>query len=122
MGKPSFDTVHDMVDDPDFYKTALGIPRDSKDIYIGSDWKEITYQAEDGTTKHATIRMGYEVIEHTIDKKGNSFLSRASRPMYDEPIRTSLIGKSSALPRPLGERAVPKANRIGLRAEDGHES
>ena len=23
-------------------------PRDGKDVYIGSDWKEITYQAQDG--------------------------------------------------------------------------
>ena len=44
-------------------------PKDGKDVYIGSDWKEITYQAQDGTTKHATIRMGYEIIERTIDKK-----------------------------------------------------
>lgn len=49
-------------------------PRDGKDVYIGSDWKEITYQAQDGTTKHATIRMGYEIIEHTIDKKGQFLL------------------------------------------------
>ena len=49
-------------------------PRDGKDVYIGSDWKEITYQAQDGTTKHATIRMGYEVIERTIDKKGQFLL------------------------------------------------
>ena len=42
-------------------------PRDGKDVYIGSDWKEITCQAEDGTTKHATIRMGYEIIERAID-------------------------------------------------------
>lgn len=49
-------------------------PRDGKDVYIGSDWKEITYQAQDGTTKHATIRMGYEIIKRTIDKKGQFLL------------------------------------------------
>ncbi len=49
-------------------------PRDGKDVYIGSDWKEITYQAQDYTTKHATIRMGYEIIERTIDKKGQFLL------------------------------------------------
>lgn len=49
-------------------------PRDGKDVYIGSDWKEITYQAQDDTTKHATIRMGYEIIERTIDKKGQFLL------------------------------------------------
>ncbi len=36
-------------------------PREGKDVYIGSDWQEITYQTEDGTEKHATIRMGYEI-------------------------------------------------------------
>lgn len=49
-------------------------PRDGKAVYIGSDWKEIIYQAGDGTTKHATIRMGYEIIERTIDKKGQFLL------------------------------------------------
>lgn len=49
-------------------------PRDGKDVYIGSDRKEITYQAEDGTTKHATLRMGYEITRHTIDKKGQFLL------------------------------------------------
>jgi len=49
-------------------------PRDGKDVYIGSDWKEITYWTEDGATKHATIRMGYEIIERTIDKRGQFLL------------------------------------------------
>lgn len=49
-------------------------PRVGKDVYIGSDWKEITYQTEDGTTKRATVRMGYEIIERTIDKKGQLLL------------------------------------------------
>lgn len=49
-------------------------PRDGKAVYIGSDWKEVIYQAGDGTTKHATIRMGYEIIERTIDKKGQCLL------------------------------------------------
>ncbi len=49
-------------------------PRDGKAVYIGSDWKEIIYQAGDGTTKHAVIRMGYEIIERTIDKKGQFLL------------------------------------------------
>ncbi len=48
--------------------------RDSKDVYIGSGWKEITYQAQDRTTKHATIRIGYGIIERTIDKKGQFLL------------------------------------------------
>ena len=49
-------------------------PRNGKDVYIGSDWKEVTYKAEDGTEKHATIRMGYEIIERTVDKHGQFLL------------------------------------------------
>lgn len=49
-------------------------PRDGKTVYIGSDWKEITYRTEDGTEKHATIRMGYEITERTIDKNGQFLL------------------------------------------------
>ena len=49
-------------------------PRDGKDVYIGSDWKEVTYKAEDGTEKHATIRMGYEITERTVDKNGQFLL------------------------------------------------
>ena len=134
MGKPSFDAVHEMDDDPDFYKDSLGIcrqmteepllfrldsgndsaenigilmengchfiikrnlrkeskedwlkmaeensgdishPRDGKTVYIGSDWKEITYHTEDGKEKRATIRMGYEITERTMDQKGQFLL------------------------------------------------
>lgn len=49
-------------------------PRDGKNVYIGSDWKEVTYKAEDGTEKHATIRMGYEITERTVDKNGQFLL------------------------------------------------
>ncbi len=45
-------------------------PRDGKTVYIGSDWKEITYQTEDGAEKRATIRMGYEITERTMDQEG----------------------------------------------------
>lgn len=49
-------------------------PRNGKTVYIGSDWKEISYQTDDGTRKKATIRMGYEIIERTIDKNGQFLL------------------------------------------------
>lgn len=49
-------------------------PRDGKTVYIGSDWKSITYRTDDGTEKQATIRMGYEITERTIDKKGQYLL------------------------------------------------
>lgn len=49
-------------------------PRAGKDVYIGSDWKEIEYRTEDGTIKRATIRMGYEITERTIDKNGQFLL------------------------------------------------
>lgn len=49
-------------------------PRDGKTVYIGSDWKGITYRTEDGTEKQATIRMGYEITERTMDKNGQFLL------------------------------------------------
>lgn len=49
-------------------------PRDGKTVYIGSDWKEITYRTEDGTEKRATIRMGYEITECTMGKNGQFLL------------------------------------------------
>ena len=49
-------------------------PRDGKTVYIGSDWKEITYRTEDGTEKRATIRMGHEITERTMDQKGQFLL------------------------------------------------
>ena len=45
-------------------------PREGKIIYTGSDWKDISYTAEDGILKTVTIRIGYEITERTIDKKG----------------------------------------------------
>ncbi len=49
-------------------------PRDGKTVYTGSDWKEITYRTEDGTEKWATIRMGHEITERTMDQKGQFLL------------------------------------------------
>lgn len=49
-------------------------PRDGKTVYIGSDWKEISYTDENGAEKSATLRMGYEIIERTTDKHGQFLL------------------------------------------------
>jgi hypothetical protein len=49
-------------------------PRDGKTVYIGSDWKPVSYKTEDGATKDVTIRAGYEIIERTIDKNGQFHL------------------------------------------------
>lgn len=85
-------------------------PRDGKAVYIGSDWKEIIYQAGDGITKHAVIRMGYEIIERTIDKKGSSSLCRTLRPMFGELTRASQTGKSSGFTMPTGKASSSTAS------------
>lgn len=45
-------------------------PREGKTVYTGSDWKDISYTTEDGSQKTVTLRIGYEITERTIDKKG----------------------------------------------------
>ncbi len=45
-------------------------PREGKTVYCGSDWKEISYLGMDGIRAKRTVRIVYEVIERTIDKKG----------------------------------------------------
>ena len=49
-------------------------PRDGKTVYIGASWKDVSYQTEDGETKTICLRVGYEVIERTIDKRGQMLL------------------------------------------------
>lgn len=49
-------------------------PRDGKTVYIGSDWKPVSYKTDGGATKDVTIRAGYEIIERTIDKHGQFYL------------------------------------------------
>ena len=50
-------------------------PREGKDVYIGSDWKPVSYKAGDGTEKTVTVRIGYEIINRTIDKHGQFLLA-----------------------------------------------
>lgn len=45
-------------------------PREGKTVYVGSSWKDVSYKETDGNTKTVCIRVGYEVIERTIDKHG----------------------------------------------------
>ena len=49
-------------------------PRDGKTVYIGSSWKDITYTCQDGSQKTICLRIGYEIIERTIDKHGQILL------------------------------------------------
>lgn len=49
-------------------------PREGKTVYVGSSWKDITYTSESGEKKTKCIRIGYEVIERTIDKHGQILL------------------------------------------------
>lgn len=52
------------------YSRDITAPHDGKTVYIGSDWKSVTYKTESGEEKNITIRTGYEIINRTIDKKG----------------------------------------------------
>lgn len=45
-------------------------PREGKTVYVGSDWKTVTWKGADGTDQSTTIRTGYEIIERTVDKHG----------------------------------------------------
>jgi len=45
-------------------------PREGKTVYIGTSFKDVTYQDSQGNSHTQGIRIGYEVIERTIDKKG----------------------------------------------------
>lgn len=45
-------------------------PREGKTVYIGSSWKDIEYVTNDGELKTICMRIVYEVIERSIDKRG----------------------------------------------------
>lgn len=49
-------------------------PRDGKTVYIGSDWRDISYKTADGTEKTVTLRIVYEIIERATDKFGQFLL------------------------------------------------
>ena len=48
-------------------------PREGKTVYIGSSWKDVTYMSN-GEQKTVCLRIGYEIIERTIDKRGQILL------------------------------------------------
>jgi hypothetical protein len=50
-------------------------PRDGKTIYAGSALKDVTYKNSEGNSCTKSIRIVYEVIERTIDKRGQILLS-----------------------------------------------
>lgn len=50
-------------------------PREGKTVYIGSSWKDVAYTDASGNEKTICMRIGYEVIERTIDKHGQYLLS-----------------------------------------------
>ena len=56
------------------YSKDVRTPREGKTVYVGSDWKDVEYKDSDGNTKTICLRIGYEVIERTIDKHGQYFL------------------------------------------------
>ena len=45
-------------------------PREGKDVYIGSDWREISYTDAKGQSHSMTLRLVYEVTVRTIDRNG----------------------------------------------------
>ena len=45
-------------------------PRDGKAVYIGSAWRDVSYAGSDGKKHPFTIRTVYEIIERSIDKRG----------------------------------------------------
>lgn len=50
-------------------------PREGKTVYIGSSWKDVSYTDASGNQKTICLRIGYEVIERTIDKYGQYLLA-----------------------------------------------
>ena len=49
-------------------------PRDGKTVYVGASWKDVVYKTAAGEEKSICLRVGYEVIERTIDKKGQTLM------------------------------------------------
>jgi hypothetical protein len=50
-------------------------PRDEKDVYIGSSWNDVSYTDDENNDKSMCMRIGYEIIERSIDKHGNFLLA-----------------------------------------------
>lgn len=52
------------------HSIKVSSPWEGKTVYIGSDWRDISWKSEDGTIQRATIRTGYEIMERTMDRYG----------------------------------------------------
>ena len=73
---------HSQKGTPDFLRETLRLahqqdcckdirhPREGKTVYIGSSWKDVPYTTVNGEQKTICLRIGYEIIERTIDKHG----------------------------------------------------
>ena len=49
-------------------------PREGKTVYVGSSWKEVEYVTGEGEHKTICMRIVYEIIERTTDKRGQILL------------------------------------------------
>ena len=56
------------------YSQDIETPREGKTVYIGSDWKTVSYKTVDDAEKTITVRAGYEIIKRIIDKYGQFLL------------------------------------------------
>jgi len=45
-------------------------PREGKTVYVGSSWKDVEYVTHEGELRTICMRIVYEVIERSIDKRG----------------------------------------------------
>jgi len=45
-------------------------PREGKNVYVGSAWRDISYTGSDGEKHPFTVRSVYEITERSIDKHG----------------------------------------------------
>ena len=45
-----------------------------KKVYIGSNWKTVSWNSKKWATQNATFRTGYAILERTIDKHGQFLL------------------------------------------------
>ncbi len=59
-----------MIDNVKGWCMDIRHPREGKTVYVGTSWKDVTYQDSDNKPKSVGIRIGYEVTERAIDKNG----------------------------------------------------
>ena len=52
------------------YCKNITSPREGKTVYIGSDWRDISYKTEKGDNKTVSLRIVYEIIVRETDKYG----------------------------------------------------